>query len=53
MIFVMMCLIGTAMALAFDAVAGRTLPAEYFVVLTPDIWSTVLIHLAIVSFVTF
>ena len=44
---------GTAIALALDAAAGRILPAEYFLVFTSDIRSSTLTHLAIVSFVTF
>ena len=51
--FAMVCDIGTAMALAFDTAANRTLSAEYLLVSTPDLLSIILIHLAIVSFVTF
>ncbi|MPC44227.1 hypothetical protein E2C01_037893 [Portunus trituberculatus] len=41
---------GTAIALALEAAAGRTLPAVYLA--APDKSSIVLIHLAIVSFDT-
>lgn len=40
---------GTAIALAFDAAAGLTLPAVKVLVFTPDILSIVLSQRAIVS----